>query len=54
MIKNKIIVLGGGMGGSAIAQDLVRSNYSVTIADIDDSIVSFTSSVFENSADGIL
>ena len=42
MIKNKIIVLGGGMVGSAIAQDLVRSNYSVTIADIDDSIVSFT------------
>ena len=37
MLK-KIIILGGGMVGSAIARDLKELDYSVTVADIDESI----------------
>ncbi len=36
--QSKIIVLGGGMVGSAIARDLKNSGFAVTVADRDDTI----------------
>ena len=37
-MKNKIIILGGGMVGSAIARDLQEAGHLVTVADRDDGI----------------
>ena len=37
-MNQQIITLGGGMIGSAISCDLKASGYSVTVADIDESI----------------
>ena len=39
MLK-RIITLGGGMVGSAIARDLKESNYNVTVADWDEGVQS--------------
>ena len=40
-MSKSIIILGGGMVGSAIARDLKESNYNVTVADCNDDIQSY-------------
>ena len=40
-MSKSIIILGGGMVGSAIARDLKESNYNVTVADWDEGVQSY-------------
>ena len=40
-MSKSIIILGGGMVGSAIARDLKESNYNVTVADWNESVQSY-------------
>ena len=40
-MSKSIIILGGGMVGSAIARDLKENNYNVTVADWDEGIESY-------------
>ena len=40
-MSKSIIILGGGMVGSAIARDLKESNYNVTVTDWDEGVQSY-------------